>query len=97
MVVNVRSEQKTTRAGESSRGMRAHEVSRGRTEGLCCLKAVRVTRLIGRYVELGDEQPGHCVHDLARQGNDLDAQIEKFFDDVLIDDIKQTPVCRMDA
>ena len=40
---------------------------------------------------VADNEP-HCVQDLARQGNDLDAQIEKFFDDVLIDDIKQTPV-----
>eukprot|EP00966_Prymnesium_polylepis_P021598 496609-Prymnesium_polylepis.1 len=45
--------------------------------------------------EDGDDaikESGHCVHDLAKQGNDLDAQIEKFFDDVLIDDIQQTPV-----
>ena len=41
-----------------------------------------------------DEAGGHCVHELARQGNNLDAQVEKFFDDVLIDDIKQTPVPR---
>jgi hypothetical protein len=39
----------------------------------------------------------HDVHDVARQGTELDAQIEKFFDDVLIDDIQQTPLITIEG
>ena len=43
------------------------------------------------------EETRHNVHELAREGNELDAQIEKFFDDVLIDDIQQTPLVTIEG
>ncbi|KAL1529851.1 hypothetical protein AB1Y20_000782 [Prymnesium parvum] len=46
--------------------------------------------------DLATDERAPSVHDLARQGNELDAQIEQFLDEVLLDDIRQTPLITME-